>query len=110
VKKNWTVEQNTGPAMIFGESNNREVEIPALKKVYGVVTLKDFYTKSSNAFIGILGQGEKPCIVPVEIHPNKITVSRCKLISRYMMPSCWIYHKKSNLMQNERMAMSCSDT
>ena len=74
-KRNWSVHQNKGPALIFKETSNRLIQLKELQKVYGCVTLKDYYTNEKGSLIGVYGLTDKPVIVPIEISPNNVTVS-----------------------------------
>lgn len=75
-KRSWSVTQNKGPALIFKETSNRLIQLKELTKVYGCVTLKDYYTSEKGSLVGVYGVTDKPVIVPIEILPNNVTV-RC---------------------------------
>lgn len=74
-KRNWKLEKNLGPAQIFNESSNRNINLEMFTEIYGVISLKDYFTQKSSSMIGVYGVSTKPIIVPIEISPNKITVS-----------------------------------
>ena len=74
-KRNWKVEKNQGPALIFNETVNRDIDLSMFNSIYGVVSLKDYYTRESASIIGVFGVSDKPILVPVEISPSNVKVS-----------------------------------
>jgi hypothetical protein len=74
-KNNWSIERNHGPAHIFAETSNKQVQINQLDQIYGTIKLKDYYGKHGNSIIGIYGIKEKPMIIPVEVSDSTVSVS-----------------------------------